>query len=99
MTSVPTVPETHFVHAGSVDIAYQTFGSGDTAVVWVPGWISHVEAMWDLPEFARFLERLGSFSRVVTFDKLGTGMSASTATRDAVEERMDDSPSPWTPPG
>ena len=72
---MPTAPETRFAHADGVDIAYQTFGSGTVGLVWVPGWISHVEAMWDLPEFARFLERLGAFARVVTFDKRGTGMS------------------------
>ena len=57
--------ETRFAHAGDLDIAYQVFGSGSVDLVWVPGWISHVEAMWDLPEFARFLQRLGTFSRVV----------------------------------
>lgn len=62
-----SIPETRFAHAEGVDIAYQTFGSGVVDVVWVPGWISHVEAMWDLPEFARFLEGLAAFSRVVTF--------------------------------
>jgi class 3 adenylate cyclase len=88
--SASTVPETRFARAGSVDIAYQSFGSGDAALVWVPGWISHVEAMWDLPEFARFLERLASFSRVVTFDKRGTGMSDRIQNPPTLEERMDD---------
>ncbi len=87
---MPTVPETHFVRAGDVDIAYQTFGSGDARLVWVPGWISHVEAMWDLPEFARFLERLGQFSRVAVFDKRGTGMSDRMNDAATLEERMDD---------
>ena len=87
---MPTSPETHFVRVGVVDIAYQTFGSGDTNLVWVPGWISHVEAMWDLPELARFLERLGQFSRVVTFDKRGTGMSDRMDGAATLEERMDD---------
>jgi class 3 adenylate cyclase len=87
---MPAVPETRFVRAGDVDIAYQTFGSGDLHLVWVPGWISHVEAMWDLPELARFLERLGQFSRLVTFDKRGTGMSDRMDGVATLEERMDD---------
>jgi class 3 adenylate cyclase len=87
---MPTVPETHFVRAGDVDIAYQTFGSGDQRLIWVPGWISHVEAMWDLPEFARFLEGLGKFSRVAVFDKRGTGMSDRMNEAATLEERMDD---------
>jgi class 3 adenylate cyclase len=88
--SVSTPPETRFARAGDVDIAYQTFGSGTVDLVWVPGWISHIEAMWELPEFARFLERLASFARVVTFDKRGTGMSDRMATVATLEERMDD---------
>jgi len=82
--------ERRFAHAGDVDIAYQVFGSGPVDLVWVPGWISHVEAMWDLPEFARFLQRLGTFSRVVTFDKRGTGMSDRMTGVATIEERMDD---------
>ena len=87
---MPAVPETRFVRAGEVDIAYQTFGSGEHRLVWVPGWISHVEAMWDLPEFARFLEGLGRFSRVAVFDKRGTGMSDRINDVATLEERMDD---------
>jgi class 3 adenylate cyclase len=87
---MPTIPETRFVRAGDVDIAYQTFGSGDPPLVWVPGWISHVEAMWDLPEFARFLEGLGHFSRVAVFDKRGTGMSDRMGDVATLEDRMDD---------
>jgi class 3 adenylate cyclase len=87
---VTSVPETRFAHAGGVDIAYQTFGSGPVNLVWVPGWISHVEAIWDLPEFARFLGTLGTFSRVVIFDKRGTGMSDRMEAVATLEERMDD---------
>jgi pimeloyl-ACP methyl ester carboxylesterase len=79
-----------FAHAGGVDIACQAFGSGPVGMVWVPGWISHVEAQWDLPEFARFLNRLGTFSRVVIFDKRGTGMSDRMDSVATLEERMDD---------
>src|SRR5690349_2478936 len=69
------VPETRFARADGVDVAYQVFGDGPHHLVWVPGWISHIEVMWELAEFARFLERLSEFSCVLTFDKRGTGLS------------------------
>jgi class 3 adenylate cyclase len=84
------VPETRFARAGGVDIAYQMFGNGPVELVWVPGWISHVEVMWELAEFARFLEHLATFSRVVTFDKRGTGLSDRIAGVATVSERVDD---------
>jgi class 3 adenylate cyclase len=73
--AVPTTPETHFVRSGDVDLAYQVFGSGPRNMLAIAGWVSHLEVMWELPEFARFLERLGELGRVVMFDKRGTGMS------------------------
>ncbi len=84
------VPETRFARAGDVDVAYQVFGDGPIDLVWVPGWISHIECMWELAEFARFLERLASFSRVTTFDKRGTGLSDRIDGSATLEERVDD---------
>jgi class 3 adenylate cyclase len=83
-------PETRFARAGGVDIAYQVFGRGSVDLIWVPGWISHIEAMWELAEFARFLERLADFSRVITFDKRGTGLSDRIDGVATLEARMDD---------
>ena len=55
------MPETQFTRAGEVDIAYQIVGSeGQLDLVFVPGWVSHLEVMWELPEFARFLDRLAA---------------------------------------
>lgn len=69
------VPETLYTRSGNVNIAYQVVGDGPTDIVYVPGWVSNVELMWDDPGFARFLRRLSSFARLITFDKRGTGLS------------------------
>ena len=84
------MPETRFARADGADIAYQVFGDGPVDLLWVPGWISHLEVMWELAEFARFLEHLGSFARVVTFDKRGTGMSDRVEGTPTIDERVDD---------
>jgi class 3 adenylate cyclase len=87
---VASATRTKFARAGGIDIAYQVFGSGALDVVWVPGWISHLEYMWELPELAAFLERLASFSRVITFDKRGMGLSDRVQGVPTIEDRMDD---------
>jgi hypothetical protein len=57
------IPETRFTRAGDVDIAYQVAGPpAQLDLVFVPGWVSHLEVMWELPEFARFLDRLGPWA-------------------------------------
>ena len=66
---------THYAKNGDIHVAYQVFGEGDVDLVFVPGFISHIENYWDDPNFARWLRRLGSFSRVILFDKQGTGLS------------------------
>ncbi len=62
-------PETRYARAGSIHIAYQVFGDGPVDLVFVPGWVSHVDVFWDEPIVARFLLRLAEFSRVILFDK------------------------------
>ena len=83
------MPETRYAHAGGVTIAYQQFGEG-IPLVWVPGFISHVELNWEAPFFARAYERSARFARLVTFDKRGTGLSDHSAAFGSFEERMDD---------
>jgi pimeloyl-ACP methyl ester carboxylesterase len=74
------MPETRFTRAGDVDIAYQVTGAaGGLDVVVVPGWVSQLEVMWELPEFARFLDRLAAIGRLIVFDKRGTGLSDRVA--------------------
>ncbi|TML95273.1 MAG: adenylate/guanylate cyclase domain-containing protein [Actinobacteria bacterium] len=85
-------PETRYAKSGDVNIAYQVVGDGPTDLVYVPGWVSNVELIWEKPKPTRFLERLASFSRLILFDKRGTGMSdrVSNGRLPTLEERMDD---------
>ena len=84
--------QTCFTRSGNVHIAYQVLGEGPLDLVYVPGWLSHVELSWEQPMLARFLERLASFSRLILFDKRGTGLSdrVPDAQLPTHEERMDD---------
>jgi pimeloyl-ACP methyl ester carboxylesterase len=83
-------PETRYAKSGGVHIAYQEFGRGESDLVFVPGWTSHIEYAWEEPVFARFLNRLGSFCRVTWFDKRGTGLSDRDVGLPTLEQRMDD---------
>lgn len=84
-----TLPETRYAKSGDVHIAYQVTGSGSFDLVWVPGFMSHLEADWDNPARVRIFERLGSFCRLIRFDKRGTGLSDRVAI-PTLEQRMDD---------
>jgi pimeloyl-ACP methyl ester carboxylesterase/class 3 adenylate cyclase len=83
-------PITRYAKSGDVHIAYQTFGAGPINVVMVPGFVSNVENYWEQPDFARFLRRLSSYARVVTFDKRGTGGSDRVTELPGLDVRMDD---------
>ena len=84
--------ETRYARSGEVSIAYQVVGDGPFDLVYVPGFVSNIELMWEEPGLARFLERLASFSRLILFDKRGTGLSDPVANDGlpTLEERMDD---------
>ena len=83
------MPETHYAKADDgVHIAYQTFGSGPFDLVVIPGFISHVELAWEDDAMARAFHRIGSFSRVIMFDKRGTGMSDRTDRLPDMDRRM-----------
>ncbi len=81
-----------YAKSGDVSIAYQCFGDGPTNLVIVPGWVSNIEWQWEDPGYAHFLRRLGAFSRVLTFDKRGTGLSDRLREDElpGLETRMDD---------
>ena len=85
-------PETHYVQNGDVNIAYQVIGEGNLDIVFVMGWISHLEYFWIEPNFAAFLNRLASFSRLILFDKRGTGLSdrVPLSQLPTLEQRMED---------
>jgi len=82
-------PVTRYAKSGDVHIAYQVTGDGSLDLVYVPGFVSHLEADWDNPVRARFIERLSSFSRLIRFDKRGTGLSDRVPI-PTLEQRMDD---------
>jgi class 3 adenylate cyclase len=84
------LPETQYAKSGDIHIAYQIIGNGPIDLVFVPGFISHVDHVWDEPRWAGFLERLASFSRLICFDKRGTGLSDRVSAIPTLEERMDD---------
>ncbi len=77
---------------GEDHIAYQVFGDGPIDIVCRSGWVGHIEALWDLPGYVKFLRRLASFGRVITFDLRGTGLSdpVPLTSLPTLEEWMDD---------
>lgn len=84
--------KTQYTRSGDLHIAYQVVGQGPLDLVYVPGWVSHVELAWEEPTLARFLRRLASFSRLILFDKRGTGLSDRVPNDKlpTLEERIDD---------
>jgi len=73
-----------------VHVAYQVFGEGDLDLVLVTGFVTHIELIWEHEPAARLLQSLGSFARVIQFDRRGAGLSDPVATAPTLEERMDD---------
>ena len=85
-------PTTQYVQNGDVNIAYQVIGEGNIDIVFVMGWVSHLEYFWEEPNFAAFLNYLASFSRLILFDKRGTGLSDRVPLNQlpTLEQRMED---------
>jgi class 3 adenylate cyclase len=85
------VPDVRYARSGGLAIAYQVVGDGPFDLVYVPGWVSNVGAMWDEPGHARLLGRLASFARLILFDKPGTGLSDPVPLDrpPTLEQRMD----------
>ena len=81
-------PEIQYVRSGEVAIAYQVVGDGPIDLVFVP-FLASFRHAWELPQFAHFLERLASFSRLILFDKRGTGLSDRPPVL-TLETQMDD---------
>ena len=84
------LPDTKYARAGDLSIAYQVVGHGDVDVVLVPQWLSNIEQYWEHPATSYFLRRIASFSRLIMFDKRGTGLSDAAPPTQTLEERMDD---------
>jgi pimeloyl-ACP methyl ester carboxylesterase len=83
-------PETRYARSGDLRIAYQVVGSGPFDLVYVPGSVSNIDLYWEMPEWANFFSRLAAFSRLILFDKRGTGLSDRNAGIASLEEGMDD---------
>ncbi len=86
------IPQMRYARSGHVNIAYQVLGKGDIDIVFVMGWVSHLDWFWKEPSFARFLKRLASFARLILFDKRGTGLSDRVQDNElpTLEQRMED---------
>ncbi|HYZ12769.1 MAG TPA: adenylate/guanylate cyclase domain-containing protein [Actinomycetota bacterium] len=85
-------PATRYARSGELNIAYQVVGDGPFDLVYVPGWVSNLDLMWEEPSYAGLLERFASFSRLILFDKRGTGLSDPVPFDQlpTLEQRMDD---------
>jgi pimeloyl-ACP methyl ester carboxylesterase/DNA-binding winged helix-turn-helix (wHTH) protein/class 3 adenylate cyclase len=92
LADAPTITPgpVQYARSGDVNIAYQVCGTGPVDLLFVMGWVSHLEYFWKEPSFARFLGRLASFSRLILFDKRGTGLSDPVTHLPTLEQRMDD---------
>src|SRR3954468_11075669 len=84
------LPVTRYALSGDVSIAYKTMGDGPIDLIIVPGMVSHVEFMHELPGYTASIRRLANFARVVTFDKRGQGLSDRITGAPSLEQRMDD---------
>jgi len=83
-------PRTRYARSGELAIAYQVHGSGDRDLVLNSGVASNLETVWDIPEAARFFERLGGFARVIRFDRRDTGLSDPIRDDLTLEAHADD---------
>lgn len=83
-------PQTRYATSGELSIAYQVVGDGDVDIVYIPGWVSHVELQWEPSPMSGIIEGLARIGRVITFDKRGTGLSDRSLGAGTLEDRMDD---------
>lgn len=83
-------PNTSYARNGDVNIAYQVIGDGTLDLLFIPAFVSHLDLYWAAPETAAFFRRLASFSRLILFDKRGTGLSDPVSGVATLEERMED---------
>jgi pimeloyl-ACP methyl ester carboxylesterase len=84
------VPTTRYVRSGDTTIAYQLAGEGKLDLLFLPGWISQIEQLWDSSALRRFLERLAVFSRLILFDRRGSGLSGSVGEPYTLEQEAGD---------
>jgi pimeloyl-ACP methyl ester carboxylesterase len=85
-----STPQTQYAKSGDTSIAYQVVGDGPIDVVLALGFATHLELQWESPPFAQFFERISSFSRLIIFDKRGSGLSDPVTEVPTLEQRVDD---------
>ena len=85
-----SLPPTQYARSDDTSLAYQVVGEGPIDVVLVLGFTTHLELQWESPPMAQFFERLGSFSRLILFDKRGSGLSDPVPEAPPLEQRIDD---------
>ena len=85
-----STPPVRYAKSGDLNIAYQVLGEGPMDLVFVPGFVSHLELLWEYPALARCFERLASFSRLILFDRRGQGLSDRPGRPHTLEEGADD---------
>ena len=83
-------PPIRYARSGDLHIAYWEYGDGPVDLLWVPTWIWESEFVWEEPYAAKMFERMGSFARVITFDRRGAGLWIRWSGRPTLEEQMDD---------
>jgi class 3 adenylate cyclase len=83
-------PETRYARSGDLGIAYQVYGEGDQDLVVAFPYVSNLDMLWEVPAMERFMRRLGTFARVIPFDRRGVGLSDPVDSTPTLEERMDD---------
>ncbi len=82
--------ETRYANSGEVFVAYQIFGRDSPDLLMAPGFVSHLEQLWEMPYAAKFYNDLGAFCRVIRFDKRGTGLSDRGVGIPHLDQRIDD---------
>lgn len=90
MAQVTTTPATRYARSGEASIAYQIVGDGPIDLLFMPGWISQVEQLWESPGMRRWLESLTTFARVILYDRRGTGLSDRTGATYTLEQDVQD---------
>jgi pimeloyl-ACP methyl ester carboxylesterase len=84
------LPLTRYAASGDVNVAYQVMGDGPIDLIMIPGIVSHIELLHEMPGYTAFLHRFSKFARVVTFDKRGQGLSDRISGAPTLEQRMHD---------
>ena len=83
-------PQTRFTNVGDISIAYQVMGEGPIDLLYAQGWLTNIEYAWESPHYADFLTKLSRFSRLILFDKRGTGLSERDVGVPTLEQRTED---------